>query len=90
MKSQSNKQNKPDPNFHPCVVCGRRAKWRFSPDLDIRGIGACQRDLEDVRMAYIILLGEGGEKMFKSFIEGVKKKRGITKDEPATKEEKTI
>jgi hypothetical protein len=38
-----------------CVICGKKAKWRYSPDLDIRGIGACSKHREDVGMAYLIL-----------------------------------
>lgn len=43
-------------NFHGCEICNVRAKWRFSPDLDIRGLGACQKHLEIVREGYRILL----------------------------------
>ena len=47
--------------FHGCEICGYRAKWRFSPDLDIRGLGACQKHLEIVRQGYGILLSLGIE-----------------------------
>lgn len=39
-----------------CVKCGKTATTRFSPDLDIVGIGSCDECLESVQMAYVALL----------------------------------
>jgi hypothetical protein len=39
-----------------CFKCGHKAYYRFSPDLDISGLGACKKHLEKVKMAYILLL----------------------------------
>lgn len=43
-----------------CAKCGAPATKRFSPDLDINGIGSCDEHIEDVRLAYMALL-QGGE-----------------------------
>lgn len=40
-----------------CFKCGKRAYHRFSPDLDISGLGACKRHLKSVQHAYAMLLG---------------------------------
>jgi len=39
-----------------CHVCEKEATHRFSPDLDVKGIGACNEHLEVVRMAYMLLM----------------------------------
>ena len=39
-----------------CVICGTEAVTSFSPDLDIRGLGACEIHRTDVRTAYEILV----------------------------------
>ena len=57
-----------------CEICGKKAVYRFSPDLDVRGLGACRKHKEDMQLAYIILLSkEGGEKEYEAFIEDLKK-----------------
>lgn len=55
-----------------CIVCGLKATKRFSPDLDIQGIGACKKHIEDVRLAYVMLL-QGDEKMYNSYIKKLQK-----------------
>jgi hypothetical protein len=51
-----------------CVVCGKKAIKRYSPDLDIRGIGACKKHEERVILAYTALIS-GDEEMYKNLIE---------------------
>jgi len=55
-----------------CEICNGEAVYRFSPDVDIEGLGACDKDKESVQMAYIILLNEGLEP-FKSFLKSLQK-----------------
>lgn len=43
--------------------CKTTAKWRFSPDIDIEGLLACDKHLEIVRMAYAALMLSGDEDM---------------------------
>lgn len=52
-----------------CARCGEEAKYRFSPDLDIKGIGSCEIDLSSVRDAYFMLLLDG-ERTWKSMTKG--------------------
>lgn len=54
-----------------CAICGRPAKYRLSPDIDINGLGSCQKHWEDMRTAYVILR-MNGIKQYKSFIKGIK------------------
>lgn len=56
-----------------CLVCGKLAKWRWSPDLDIDGIGACDKHQEDVQLAYVMLLQQD-EEMFESYITSLRRK----------------
>ncbi len=58
-----------------CVKCGEPATRRFSPDLDIEGIGSCDNCLDDVRMAYASLIMGGDEdNIGQQLIEGWQKK----------------
>lgn len=58
-----------------CTItnCKQEATTRFSPDMDIQGIGACETHVEDVRLAYVALM-QGDEDIFKSLI-GAKVKK---------------
>jgi hypothetical protein len=33
-----------------CVKCGTKATKRYSPDLDIKGIGMCDEHAEEIRL----------------------------------------
>ena len=33
-----------------CVKCGAKATKRYSPDLDIKGIGMCDEHAEEIRL----------------------------------------
>jgi hypothetical protein len=55
-----------------CVICNKYAKFRFSPDLDISGLGACNKHLEDVRIIYSLLLS-GNEDLAYKLINSAKK-----------------
>lgn len=59
-----------------CVVCNAKATKRFSPDLDIQGIGSCAKHLDQVQIAYIALL-QGDKDMYKSMIRLPKKKKKL-------------
>lgn len=37
-----------------CIKCGKPATKRFSPDLDIKGIGACDEHAEEIRLDLLI------------------------------------
>lgn len=50
-----------------CIICKRKAVFRFSPDMDIAGIGSCKKHGTDVTVAYSLLLQEH-EDMFWDFI----------------------
>ena len=39
-----------------CIKCGKPATNSFSPDLDIKGLLTCKECLEDVRMAYAMIV----------------------------------
>ena len=55
-----------------CEICGEEAVYRFSPDLDIDGLGSCEVHKGNVEIAYYILLNDG-LKAFQSFINSLKK-----------------
>jgi hypothetical protein len=59
-----------------CEICGEKAMWRFSPDLDVEGIGACQIHKESVRLAYYILCDEG-EKEYDIYIKWLRREYKI-------------
>ena len=54
-----------------CIVCKNKATKRFSPDLDIQGIGACNKHLEQVQLAYIALL-QGDKDIYESLIKKIR------------------
>jgi hypothetical protein len=37
-----------------CVKCGAKATKRYSPDLDIKGIGMCDEHQEEIQMDLLI------------------------------------
>jgi hypothetical protein len=37
-----------------CVKCGTKATKRYSPDLDIKGIGMCDEHAEEIQMDLLI------------------------------------
>ena len=39
-----------------CIKCGKKGIGRLSPDLDIDGIGFCEKHKEDVMLGYYALL----------------------------------
>ena len=54
-----------------CEICGKKTVYRFSPDMDIKGLGACRKHKEDMQVAYLILI-QGGEKEYRKFIKNIK------------------
>jgi hypothetical protein len=61
-----------------CEICGQEATHRFSPDLDIDGLGGCDKHKESVQMAYYILINVG-EKGYKSFLKSLQEKEKLTR-----------
>lgn len=57
-----------------CAKCGKKAVGRLSPDLDVKGLGFCRKDKEEVQDAYMILViccgADGSMKEFKSVTRG--------------------
>jgi len=56
-----------------CEVCNKPAKWLFSPDMDISGLGSCDKHKMDVTIAYHMLITEG-EKEYHNMIDSYKKR----------------
>ena len=46
-----------------CIICGKKAVECYSPDMDIKGICACKKHKEKVKLAYIALV-QGNKKIF--------------------------
>ena len=59
-----------------CVKCGAPATKRFSPDLDINGIGMCNEHEEEIKMDLLIAQfdSKGWEKFEKKYLPNKKKK----------------
>jgi hypothetical protein len=55
-----------------CEICNKEAVFRFSPDLDIEGLKSCKEHVEEIRMAYTILITLG-EKEYQRHINSLKK-----------------
>jgi hypothetical protein len=53
-----------------CIKCGAPATKRYSPDLDIKGIGMCDEHEEEIRMDLLIthFLPDGWEKFEKKYL----------------------
>lgn len=45
-----------------CIKCGKKATKRYSPDLDIEGIGACDEHKEEISFDILIATFEGWDK----------------------------
>lgn len=54
-----------------CIKCGKDGIGRYSPDLDIDGIGFCKEHQEDVMLGYAALIS-GDKEMAESFFKGEK------------------
>jgi len=54
-----------------CEICGEEAVYKFSPDLDIDGLSACEKHRRDMRLAYLILC-QYGEKEYNEFVKNLK------------------
>jgi len=57
-----------------CVKCGEPATTRFSPDLDIDGIYACDEHKEKIGLYLLIASIENDYKIFKNYINGSTRK----------------
>ncbi|MDE2031389.1 MAG: hypothetical protein KGI58_03990 [Patescibacteria group bacterium] len=54
-----------------CAICEKKATKRFSPDLDIQGIGTCDKHLKDVMVGYVLLL-QGSKKEYFNYMKGLR------------------
>ncbi len=53
-----------------CAICDKPATQRWSPDLDIHGMGSCEDHREEVRIVYFMLIlgpEKEAKKMLKQF-----------------------
>ena len=64
-----------------CEICGEEATHRYSPDMDIDGVGGCDKHNESVQIAYYILLNEGLE-AFNGFIKSLQKTEAPPSEKP--------
>jgi hypothetical protein len=53
-----------------CIKCGAPATKRYSPDLDIKGIGMCDKHEEEIKMDLLItqFLPDGWEIFEKKYL----------------------
>ena len=56
-----------------CSICNKQATGRYSPDLDINGIGFCKEHEESVQIAYYLLINEG-EESFNKYLRRIHQK----------------
>ena len=49
-----------------CIKCGKKAIKAFSPDLDINGLGACEKCISNVSLAYLMII-QGTPEMAEDF-----------------------
>lgn len=76
MKRPTTRKARPPqkPPYHGCVICDKPATRRFSPDLDIRGLGSCKKHEEIVQIAYSMMM-QGDRNMYEQFIRSVRAKQ---------------
>jgi hypothetical protein len=55
-----------------CEICGETAVMQLSPDLDVDGLGSCEKHKEQVRTAYMILMYLG-EKDYNRYLKVLKR-----------------
>jgi len=58
-----------------CIKCGKPATKKYSPDLDIKGIGMCDEHEEEIKMDLLVaqLDSKGWEKFEKKYLTQKKK-----------------
>lgn len=58
-----------------CVKCGAPATKRYSPDLDIKGIGMCDKHQEEIQIDLLItqFMPDGWEIFEKKYLKSKKK-----------------
>lgn len=58
-----------------CVKCGAPATKRYSPDLDIKGIGMCDKHQEEIQMDLLTtqFMPDGWEIFEKKYLKSKKK-----------------
>jgi len=60
-----------------CIKCGKPATKRYSPDLDVRGIGMCDDHAEEIYMDIMVCMMEGWDYFEKKYL---KPKKDESKD----------
>ena len=60
-----------------CIKCGASATKRFSPDLDIQGIGACDEHEEEIKLDLLVAQfdSKGWERFEKKYLKEKKDDR---------------
>lgn len=61
-----------------CEICKKKAVYKFSPDIDIQGLGACEKHKKDMTIAYMLLFQQGEEE-YRAFIKSAGSKGGKSK-----------
>jgi hypothetical protein len=51
-----------------CIKCGKPATKRYSPDLDVKGIGMCNDHAEEIYMDIMVCMMEGWDKFEKKYL----------------------
>jgi hypothetical protein len=51
-----------------CIKCGKKATKRYSPDLDIKGIGMCDEHAEEIQCDIVVAQLEGWDWFEKKYI----------------------
>lgn len=60
-----------------CIKCGAPATKRYSPDLDIKGIGMCDEHEEEIKLDLLVTQFDpkGWEKFEKKYLKNEKTKK---------------
>ena len=51
-----------------CIKCGKKADFRYSPDLDIKGIGMCKEHKDEIQTDIMIASFEGWDLFKKKYL----------------------
>ena len=51
-----------------CIKCGKPATKKYSPDLDIEGIGMCSEHQEEITMDILVASLEGWDDFEKKYL----------------------
>lgn len=51
-----------------CIKCNKKAEFRYSPDLDIKGIGMCEEHKKEIQTDILISNFEGWDYFIKKYL----------------------